>query len=117
MSVQQHRVLCRHCLRNKSVRPRGLCFRCYYLPGVRDLYPSTSKYARRGVRNFNGDTLGPDEPTEHPPASPEKVDVLAERARLGQSLWHPQDADWVAWDGREDKPPAFPGRPSDTEVA
>lgn len=38
-------MLCRHCVKNRVLRPRGLCWRCYYRPGVRDLYPSTSKYA------------------------------------------------------------------------
>jgi hypothetical protein len=31
-------------------------------------------------------------PTAAPPGSPEKVAVLMQRARLRQSLWHPQDA-------------------------
>ena len=31
-------------------------------------------------------------PTQAPPGSPEKVAVLEERARLRQSLWHPEDA-------------------------
>ena len=44
---------CRHCHRVESNRPRGLCWSCYYTPGVRGQYPSTSKYARRGVSDFN----------------------------------------------------------------
>jgi hypothetical protein len=31
-------------------------------------------------------------PTRALPGTPEKVAVLRERARLGQSLWHPLDA-------------------------
>jgi hypothetical protein len=84
-------MLCRHCQRVPSNRPRGLCWSCYYTPGVRDLYPSTSKFARRGVGDFNGQAALP-EPTDAPPGSPEKVAVLAQRARLGQALWHPRDA-------------------------
>ena len=38
----------------KSNRPRGLCWSCYYRPGVREQYPSTSKFARRSVSDFNG---------------------------------------------------------------
>lgn len=38
-------MLCRHCQKKKAIRPRGLCWRCYYRPGVLELYPSTSKYA------------------------------------------------------------------------
>jgi hypothetical protein len=84
-------MLCRHCQKVKSNRPRGLCWSCYYTPGVRDLYPSTSKFARRGVRDFNGKARLP-EPTSALPGTPEKVAVLELRARLGQQLWHPLDA-------------------------
>lgn len=41
-------MICRHCQRNKANRPRGLCWSCYYRPGIRDQYPSTSKYAPTG---------------------------------------------------------------------
>src|SRR5436309_7666683 len=85
-------MLCRHCQKVKSNRPRGLCWSCYYTPGVRDLYPSTSKFARRGVSDFNGRVQLPARPTEALPGSPAKVAVLEERARLGLSLWHPGDA-------------------------
>jgi len=84
-------MLCRHCQKVNSNRPRGLCWSCYYSPGVRDLYPSTSKFARRGVGNGNHKSEMP-EPTDALPGTPEKVVVLEERARLGQCLWHPLDA-------------------------
>jgi hypothetical protein len=84
-------MLCRHCQKVKSNRPRGLCWTCYYTPGVRDLFPSTSKFARRGVRDFNGRTRTP-EPTDALPGTSAKVAVLEERARLGLALWHPLDA-------------------------
>jgi hypothetical protein len=73
-------------------RPRGLCFDCYYTPGVREHYPSTSKVARRGVQDRQGAIPLPPEPTASPPGSPEKVAVLEERARLHQQLWYPDDA-------------------------
>lgn len=38
---------CQNCSRHPASRPRGLCWNCYYKPGVRDRFPSTSKYARR----------------------------------------------------------------------
>jgi hypothetical protein len=85
-------MLCRHCQKVKSNRPRGLCWCCYYTPGVRDLFPSTSKFARRGVGNFNGRTPLPPGPTNALPGTHDKVAVLAERARMGVSLWHPLDA-------------------------
>jgi len=83
---------CRHCREAVVSRPRGLCWSCYYRPGVRDLYPSTSKYGRRGVGNFSGRGAPPSAPTDAKPGSEEKILVLMERARLKQSLWHPQDA-------------------------
>ena len=85
-------MMCRHCQRVRSNRPRGLCWSCYYKPGVREKYPSTRKYARRGVSDFNGRTTAAALPTAAAPGTPEKVAVLEERARLGLSLWHPCDA-------------------------
>jgi len=85
-------MLCRHCQKLKSNRPRGLCWSCYYTPGVRDLYPSTSKFGRRGVGNFNSRVSLPPNPTQAFPGTPEKVAVLESRAQLGVSLWHPLDA-------------------------
>jgi hypothetical protein len=84
-------MLCRHCNRVPSNRPRGLCWSCYYRPGVRDLYPSTSKFARRGISDFNGRASLP-EPTRALPGTPEKVAILEQRARMRQALWHPHDA-------------------------
>jgi hypothetical protein len=85
-------MMCRHCKRVRSNRPRGLCWSCYYTPGVREMYPSTSKFARRGVTDFNGQTALAAQPTDALPGTAEKVAILEERARLGLSLWHPQDA-------------------------
>ena len=76
----------------KANRPRGLCFRCYYTPGVRDRYPSTSKFGRRGIGNFCGNAPSPFVPTTAAPGSLEKLAVLEMRARLNQALWHPLDA-------------------------
>jgi hypothetical protein len=59
---------------------------------VREKYPSTSKFAHRGIDDFNGQVCLPPEPTAALPGSPEKVAVLEERARLGLALWHPADA-------------------------
>src|SRR4051794_1480050 len=84
--------LCRHCKRSKQNRPRGLCWSCYYRPGVRETFPSTSKFARRGILDFNGYAATAVRPTSAPPGSPEKVAVLEERAQQGLALWHPQDA-------------------------
>ena len=85
-------MLCQHCQQAPISRPRRLCWVCYYTSGVRDRYPSTSKFGRRGIGNFNGRAPLPAAPTGATPGSIAKVAVLEERARLKQSLWHPQDA-------------------------
>jgi hypothetical protein len=58
---------------------------------VREKYPSTSKFARRGVSDFNGRPAVAAQATAAAPGTAEKVAVLEERARLGLSLWHPLD--------------------------
>jgi len=85
-------MLCRHCGKHPVNRPRGLCWTCYYTPGLRERYPSTSKYGQRGIGNFNGRVPLPPEPTRALPGSAEKVRILAQRARQRLSLWHPDDA-------------------------
>ncbi len=83
---------CRHCHKVNATRPRGLCWTCYYTPGVREHYPPTSPFARRGVDDFCGRSAPPSQPTRALPGTPEKIAVLEQRARLGQALWHPLDA-------------------------
>jgi hypothetical protein len=85
-------AICRHCSKSKVNRPRGLCWSCYYTPGVKEQYPSTSKYARRGVGNFSGSAPLPAAPTTAAPGTPEKLAVLEQRARLKQAIFHPADA-------------------------
>jgi len=84
-------MMCRHCHRAKASRPKGLCWNCYYAPGVRALYPSTSKYAVRGLGHRLGVPPQPGEPTEAAPGSRAKIRVLRERARRGEALFHPLD--------------------------
>jgi len=85
-------MLCRHCQHSHVNRPRGLCWSCYYAPGVRDQYPSTSKYARRGIGDRTGRVPMPPSPTWAIPGSPEKVAILEQRAQQRMALWHPSDA-------------------------
>jgi hypothetical protein len=47
---------------------------------------------RRGVGNFRGPAPLPAEPTATAPGSPERLAVMAERARRGEQLRHPHDA-------------------------
>lgn len=85
-------MICRHCMKSKVNRPRGLCWSCYYTPGVRNLYGvSDSKFNRRGVGNTTVGISLPPNPTTAPPASEEKLEVLEQRAAAGYALWHPDD--------------------------
>lgn len=81
---------CRHCLTNRANRARGLCWRCSLSPEIRELCPSTSKFARRSeeTQRYTGE---PTERTDAIPGSAAKVAVLAERASRGLGLWHPLD--------------------------
>jgi hypothetical protein len=85
-------MICRHCQKAPVSRPRGLCWTCYYKPGVRGLYPGTSKFARRGIGSYFSNRPLPPTPTDAVPGTSAKLAVLAERARLKLSLWHPEDA-------------------------
>lgn len=87
-------VVCRHCHKSKVNRPRGLCWHCYYTEGVKELYPSTSKYAMRGIgngMNFNPPP-DPEGPTRFAPGTPEKLEVLVRRAKLRYAIFHEFDA-------------------------
>lgn len=42
---------CVHCGHPKVTRPRGLCWACFKKPGVKDLYPITTKYYGRDRSN------------------------------------------------------------------
>ena len=85
-------MICRHCHEGPVSRPRGLCWRCFYTPGVREFYPTASKLGGTGLADFYGRAPPPAFPTQALPGTPEKIALLGERARLQQSLWHPDDA-------------------------
>jgi hypothetical protein len=82
---------CRHCncwhhLTGNNSK-RGLCWQCYRRPGVRFAY---GRLTNRGT-GLRGKGNLPREPTSHPPGSPEKLLVMAERACRGTCLFHPLD--------------------------
>jgi len=81
--------ICRNCGREKVNRPRGLCWSCYYRPGVRDRFESESIFGRRG--RANGTAVLPPNPTQARPGSPEKIAVMIERLEAGFALHHPGD--------------------------
>jgi hypothetical protein len=81
---------CQHCGKPKVNRPRGLCWGCYYAPGVRERYGSGSVYARRGVGHTPAARL-PARATDAPPGSLEKMRVMHARLLAAESLHHPDD--------------------------
>lgn len=82
---------CKHCRKLKASRPRGLCWGCYYRPGVKEIYP-VSKYSNRGPGNIYRNAPFAPFPTTAAPGTPEKLVVIQRRLLLQQSLWHPYDA-------------------------
>lgn len=81
---------CRHCGVRKYIQHRGLCNRCYYTPAIRRVYPPTNP---RGKRYADVGRVGalPEKPTSAAPGSPEKIEVMTERAGRRRSLFHPSD--------------------------
>lgn len=92
MRISATRKLCRHCGTGNVNRPKGLCWSCYCTPGVRELYPSTSKFCNRGVPDQEGGCPPPSQAASGPPKSEAKLVELERRAGAGESLWHPEDA-------------------------
>jgi hypothetical protein len=86
------RSMCRHCGKEVVTRPRGLGWKCYYTPGVKDRYPSTSKFARRGVSaETNAPSRTPARACPHPPGSEGRIGTLEARAAATESMTHPGD--------------------------
>lgn len=89
------RIICRHCNKVRYPKQRGLCWTCAQTPSIRERYPSTSKFAKRGVQDTYGGLRVPDQPTDAPAGSLEKLSVLIERASTGRRLWHPKDCKYM----------------------
>lgn len=85
------RPLCQHCQYRVITRPKQLCWTCYTNEGIRSLYPSTSKYARRGIGAGNKKVQLPTIVSDAMPGSFEKIELMHERAKRGESLFHPAE--------------------------
>lgn len=82
-------VDCKHCSKHRLHKARGLCSGCFYQH--RDKYPILKPRLRNTAVCF----IVPDrfpEPTFHLPGTPEKIEVLCQRAASHQYLWNPFDA-------------------------
>ncbi len=89
------RTFCRHCGEGQVNRPRGLCWTCYYAPGVRELYPPTSAAAIAGAtghaeRHIVKGGL-PAEPCRFNCGSAEKIAVMIGRAERFETVFHHLD--------------------------
>lgn len=85
---------CRRCSKVANLQTRGLCWACYHTPGIREQYPSLSKFGQVSVA---ATILGPRRlptPTRARPGTPEKIAVLAARVAAGEYLFHPDDGDF-----------------------
>jgi hypothetical protein len=83
MLGQQLAQVCTRCARKAPYRLRnGVCHRCH-----RDADWTRQLGSNRIKRPLP-------QPTMALPGTKAKMDVLAERLRLGQELWHQQDATW-----------------------
>lgn len=81
--------MCRACGQKKPSRPRGLCWQCFYAPGVKDRHEPVNVYGRRGAgQKGKGGSVTP---TIAAPRSTDRVDEMAERAAKGLPLFHRAD--------------------------
>jgi hypothetical protein len=85
------KILCLHCGVRFVSRPRGLCHRCFYAPGVKELYSPVSKYGVRGVGQGCINPVPP-APTESLPGTESKLNEFGRRAAAGLSLFAAGDA-------------------------
>lgn len=91
-----NRPLCRHCGNEVVTRPKGLGWKCYYTPGVKEMYgcanPATAKYAVRSeVLDFFREAPLPAVATDARPGTEDKIAVMERRAQRLETLFHPLD--------------------------
>lgn len=82
---------CAHCGDVRTLFARGLCWEHVNDPAVLAKYEPAVRGARRGVGNGNRRKL-PATPTPCFPGTEGKIAEMCRRARLGVSLFHPDDA-------------------------
>jgi hypothetical protein len=106
---QRPKTQCRHCQEYKATYGRDLCWGCW--TAHRHLYPIRRKLPHEYAKiahDFLADGKGdnryrglPAQPTDAMPGTEEKVQVLEQRVRNGEGLWHPADAtdrdDYAGW--------------------
>lgn len=87
-SLSEPRKPCKHCQKVPSNRPRGLCWSCYYRPGVREQYAIAANSVKKSATCLSGEQAAP---TRIRPG-PDKVAVMVFRASLGMPIFCDDDA-------------------------
>lgn len=83
---------CRHCGNVRILRPRQLCWTCYYNPAIAKLYPDTNHWTAGAKLEHSGKNPPlPEKWTNARPGSEEKIQILTGRADRGEQLFHPKD--------------------------
>jgi hypothetical protein len=80
--------MCRHCRKRRAIRPRGLCWPCFYNIGVRSLYPISANCVVKTPKC----SKKADKPTTAIPGTEDKIKALEDRVSRGQPLWNDDDA-------------------------
>lgn len=85
---------CVHCHERLVWRNCQLCRHCYRIPDVLAHYhPQAHRNKPPEVPDHYGPAPLPERPTRCRPGSEDKIRVLAQRASLGQALFHPRDGE------------------------
>lgn len=90
-------IECLLCGEYKPHKSRYLCLACYQHPKSKNLkIPVNFRVERedRAEAHRHPDKL-PTHPTEHPPGSPEKIEVMRKRWINNEHIHHPKDAGFV----------------------
>lgn len=90
--MRRKRPICQHCKKRPGCRPRQLCYTCHANFAIRKLYPSKSKFGKRGNGGENTSNKEPLLPTYHYPGTQGKIAEMSLRSSLGEGLFHASDA-------------------------
>lgn len=91
--MKKRKIKFKRCLECGTLRPvkgRGLCRVCYDLPAIRALHRQTRVTIRVYALTSKRHPL-PEKPTRFLPGTVRKLQVLFDRARRGEQLFHPLD--------------------------
>ncbi len=82
-------MACRHCQKKRVNRPLGLCWSCYYTPGVRVQYGGQASLEKR---DDYSQSKTPRQTLSSLPGSTERIRALRERVLRGEATWRKGDA-------------------------